>query len=402
MEINNDIEKSYSFASYAIWKNDIDELIRNVEMNPKIVHKEDRLDGTLLHAAARKGTPEMIEYLVEKGSDIDRIERSWSPLISAIVKNKIENVKKLIELGAKVDNKVSESNPLLYTMSENEENTEIAKLLIEAGADVTIQFKPRSNDWWDALSFAKFYGCKKIYKMILKKMKKDGIDYDSIPPMPEENKMENEEIVLPDIYEKYLGKIAKYYNESDLQKKIYDGKIRIISDLDDFDIAVIMPDENRDYITLATLGMSSIAMAETDEGEKFAELIMKLPSDFDVSEEGLTSMENNWPFRMMIKTAHLAHMYEGQYIDESVVIPSGNPNDAVLYFVEDSKLSSVMLCKSEDIKPLKVDDTMTIDFFTLIPITEGEGELVSKIGSEGLKEKLPKGEVTDLYRKYLG
>ena len=344
----------------------------------------------------------MIEYLVEKGSDIDRIERSWSPLISDIVKNKIENVKKLIELGAKVDNKVSESNPLLYTMSENEENTEIAKLLIEAGADVTIQFKPRSNDWWDALSFAKFYGCKKIYKMILKKMKKDGIDYDSIPPMPEEESMENEEIVLPDIYEKYLGKISKYYNESDLQKKIYDGKIRIISDLDDFDIAVIMPDENRDYITLATLGMSSIAMAETDEGEKFAELIMKLPSNFDVSEEGLTSMENNCPFRMMIKTAHLAHMYEGQYIDESVVIPSGNPNDAVLYFVEDSKLSSVMLCKSEDIKPLKVDDTMTIDFFTLIPITEGEGELVSKIGSEGLKEKLPKGEVTDLYRKYLG
>ena len=61
-----------------------------------------------------------------------------------------------------------------------------------------------------------------------------------------------------------------------------------------------------------------------------------------------------------------------------------------------------MLCKSEDIKPLKVDDTMTIDFFTLIPITEGEGKLVSKIGSEGVKEKLPKGEVTDLYREYLG
>ena len=204
MEINNDIEKCYSFASCAIWKNNIDELRRNVELNAEVVHKEDRLDRTLLHAAAAKGTPEMIEYLVEKGSDIDRIERSWSPLISAIVKNKIENVKKLIELGAKVDNKVSESNPLLYTMSENEENTEIAKLLIEAGADVTIQFKPRSNDWWDALSFAKFYGCKKIYKMILKKMKKDGIDYDSIPPMPEENKMENEEIVLPDIYMKNI------------------------------------------------------------------------------------------------------------------------------------------------------------------------------------------------------
>ena len=167
MEKSNDIEKSYSFASYAIWKNDIDELIRNVEMNPEIVHKEDRLDGTLLHAAAERGTPEMIEYLVEKGSDIDRIERSWSPLCSAIFKEKIENVKKLIELGANLNNKVSESNPLICTMTGRRgERSEIAKLLIEAGADVTIQFKPRSNDWWDALSFAKFYGCKKIYKMI--------------------------------------------------------------------------------------------------------------------------------------------------------------------------------------------------------------------------------------------
>ena len=401
--LEKDIEDNFIRATIAIEDNDINLLKKYINEHEELIKYGDKVDGTLLHYAAYKGTPEMIEYLVEKGSDIDRIERSWSPLCSAIFKERIENVKKLIELGANLNNKVSESNPLICTMTGRRgERSEIAKLLIEAGADVTIQFKPRSNDWWDALSFAKFYGCKKIYKMILKKMKKDGIDYDSIPPMPEEESMESEEIVLPDIYEKYLGKIAKYYNESDLQKKIYDGKIRIISDLDDFDIAVIMPDENRDYITLATLGMSSIAMAETDEGEKFAELIMKLPSDFDVSEEGLTNMENNWPFRMMIKTAHLAHMYEGQYIDESVVIPSGNPNDAVLYFAEDSKLSSVMLCKSEDIKPLKVDDTMTIDFFTLIPITEGEGKLVGKIGSEGLKEKLPKGEVTDLYRKYLG
>ena len=398
-----DVDDIFIDAVIAIEDNKFEELKKCIDKCHEVIYYADYISGTLLHAAAERGTPEMIEYLVEKGSDIDRIERSWSPLCSAIFKEKIENVKKLIELGANLNNKVSESNPLICTMTGRRgERSEIAKLLIEAGADVTIQFKPRSNDWWDALSFAKFYGCKKIYKMILKKMKKDGIDYDSIPPMPEENKMENEEIVLPDIYEKYLGKIAKYYNESELQKKIYDGKIRIISDLDDFDIAVIMPDENRDYITLATLGMSSIAMAETDEGEKFAELIMKLPSDWDVSEEGLTNMENNWPFRMMIKTAHLAHMYEGQYIDESVVIPSGNPNDAVLYFAEDSELSSVMLCKSEDMKPLKVDDTMTIDFFTLIPITEGEGKLVGKIGSEGVKEKLPKGEVTDLYREYLG
>ena len=78
----------------------------------------------------------MIEYLVEKGSDIDRIERSWSPLCSAIFKERIENVRKLIELGANLNNKVSESNPLICTMTGRRgERSEIAKLLIEAGAD---------------------------------------------------------------------------------------------------------------------------------------------------------------------------------------------------------------------------------------------------------------------------
>ena len=193
-------KKCFVLSKIAIKNNDIEKVKASIDIYPEIINASDYTNGTLLHVAAYEGTPQMIEYLVRKGSDIDRIERSWSPLCSAVVEEKVENVKKLIELGAKVDNKVSESNPLLYTMTGGRENTEIAKLLIEAGADVTIQFKPRSNDWWDALSFAKFYGCKKIYKMILKKMKKDGIDYDSIPPMPEEESMENEEIVLPDIY----------------------------------------------------------------------------------------------------------------------------------------------------------------------------------------------------------
>ena len=240
--MEDDIKIHFFDAIIAIEDNKIEELKTEVESFPECIQMSNHSKGSLLHYAAYKGTPEMIEYLVGKGSDIDRIERSLSPLCFAIIKGKEENVKKLIELGANVDSKISESNPLNYAIINN--NEKIAKLLIDAGIDLTTQFHPRSHEWWDALSHAKYCNCKKIYKMILKKMKKDGIDYDSIEPMPEEETME-EEIVLPDIYEKNLGKIAKIYDQTDLQKKIYDGRIRLISDLDEFDIAVIMPGEKR-------------------------------------------------------------------------------------------------------------------------------------------------------------
>lgn len=71
--------------------------------------------------------------------------------------------------------------------------------------------------------------------------------------------------------------------------------------------------------------------------------------------EALSDMSKNWPFRMLLKTAHLAHQFEGTYIDET----------------------------------------------TLIPITKGEEELVHKIGSEAVKKQLPKGEMVDMKREYL-
>ena len=187
--LSKEIRKNFIFAQIALQKKDLEAVKKYIDTCPEIVKQTDYSCGTLLHQVASEGTPEMIEYLVGKGSDINRIERSWSPLISAIVRSRTDNVKKLIELGARIDNEISESNPLNYAISNN--NEEIAKLLIDAGADLTIQFHPRSYEWWDALSHAKYSNAKRIYKMILKKMKKDGIDYDSIPPMPEEESMES-------------------------------------------------------------------------------------------------------------------------------------------------------------------------------------------------------------------
>lgn len=396
IESLTDLELHFLDASLAIEKNNFVELEKQVSTCKECVTYVDSEDGTLLHVAAQKGTPEMIEFLYHAGSDLNQRIREKTPLCFAVLDNRADNVRKLIQLGAELDSEDSVSNPLLTAISKN--NEEIAGLLIDAGIDLTVQYSTRDDDWWDALSFAEYYECDGIRQMILDKMEKEGIDYEAIEPLTDDDF--EDEVYLEDYYGEKLGKIAIEYDETDIQKKIYDGKIRLISEVDLY-IDVILPDETRDYITLVTVGMSEEPMAETEEDQKFAELLMKLPADWDIGLDALSDMTKNWPFRMLLKAAHLGHKFEGRYIDETTVIPSGNPNDAILYFDGETELSSVMLCRSEDIPPLTVDDEMTIDFFTLIPITEEEAELVRREGSEAVKKKLPKGEVVDMEREYL-
>ena len=63
---------------------------------------EYRHEGTLLHTAAASGTPEMIEYIVKNGGiiNLNHVEKEWTPICWAIAEKKMDNVKKLIELGA--------------------------------------------------------------------------------------------------------------------------------------------------------------------------------------------------------------------------------------------------------------------------------------------------------------
>lgn len=392
----NDKKSHIIKAGVAIKTEKFETLRELVDEWPECVKYIDPEYGTLLHLASYKGTPEMIEFLYQAGSDLNKVLSEYTPLCFAVLDNRADNVRKLIQLGAELDSEDSVSNPLLTAISKN--NEEIAGLLIDAGIDLTVQYSTRDDDWWDALSFAEYYECDGIRQMILDKMEKEGIDYEAIEPLTDDDF--EDEVYLEDYYGEKLGKIAIEYDETDIQKKIYDGKIRLNSEVDLY-IDVILPDETRDYITLVTVGMSEEPMAETEDGQKFAELLMKLPADWDIGLEALSDMTKNWPFRMLLKTAHLGHKFEGRYIDETTVIPSGNPNDAILYFDGETELSSVMLCRSEDIPPLTVDDEITIDFFTLIPITEEEAELVRREGSEAVKKKLPKGEVVDMEREYL-
>ncbi len=205
------IRKGYVFAKRAIENNDLDKLQEELEKCPEAINYWREIDGTLLHIAAREGTPEFIEYLVKMGIDFDRVVDEKSPLSIAVMNDRIENVRKLIELEAKLDATTSYNNPLFYAIQSG--NLEIAKMLIEAGIDLSPVYKTKDNPWWDTLSYAKHYQRTGIASMIEKKLKEQDVEILQ-PEDKKENVFEKTQKSLECKYGKYLKKVANLEYEA--------------------------------------------------------------------------------------------------------------------------------------------------------------------------------------------
>ncbi len=355
---------------------------------------------TLLHTAARNGTPEMIEYIVKAGGDVNREVKDRNPLCNAIGARKMDNVMKLIELGADLDSEKSVTSPVLEAILES---AEILKVLIAAGADITYQYKTKDNPWWDALTFAMYRQEDEAVEIIKEELKKRNIDFSQDEELFKRN-LEN----LPDVseedvdYEVYveenLGEIEQYYSHEDILEYFWGGVSQVDEDIS-VDVYGILP-KGKDYGILITSGMSEYPMAETDEGLQYAEVMMKIPREWMEEESLLDDSDYSWTIEIMHKTACLGHMYEGAYVNQKVIVPYGEPDEAYP-FDWDYEFTCVMLCESEDIPTLQADEDTEVKFYTLVPITEEEKELVCEKGSAVVKKMLSSGDVVDMERELL-
>lgn len=356
--------------------------------------------STLLHTAAYNGTPEMIEYIVKAGGDVNREVKEVTPLCDAIGARKMDNVMKLIELGADLDSEKSVTSPVLEAILKS---AEILKVLIAAGADITYQYKTKDNPWWDALTFAMYRQEDEAVEIIKEELKKRNIDFSQDEELFKRN-LEN----LPDVseedvdYEVYveenLGEIEQYYSHEDILEYFWGGVSQVDEDIS-VDVYGILP-KGKDYGILITSGMSEYPMAETDEGLQYAEVMMKIPREWMEEESLLDDSDYSWTIEIMHKTACLGHMYEGAYVNQKVIVPYGEPDEAYP-FDWDYEFTCVMLCESEDIPTLQADEDTEVKFYTLVPITEEEKELVYEKGSAAVKKMLSSGDVVDMERELL-
>jgi ankyrin repeat protein len=98
--------------------------------------------GSLLHLAAEGGDAKIIEYFIQKGSELDKKDRyEWTPLHYAAYSDKKEAVSYLIEKGSKL-NERDFSGKTAYNIANDRQNSDIPKILKDAGASTEPQHFP--------------------------------------------------------------------------------------------------------------------------------------------------------------------------------------------------------------------------------------------------------------------
>ncbi|HDR3652409.1 TPA: ankyrin repeat domain-containing protein [Bacillus anthracis] len=128
--------------------------------------------GTWLHVAAKKGHLEIVEYLINKGIDIDAKGGTFdaSALNLSAGEGHLEIVKYLIETGAELDVSLAKRNPLFGAIYGG--HKEVVEFLVEKGIDISIRYTGESIKNLDAYEYAREFGQTEIAEYLKQKMDK--------------------------------------------------------------------------------------------------------------------------------------------------------------------------------------------------------------------------------------
>lgn len=164
------------------------------------------------------------------------------------------------------------------------------------------------------------------------------------------------------------------------------------------DVALIPPQEDRDYYTLCTIGAGAYRMEiERDiriehHLSEHSEYIMYLPSDWKLDEESLNDEANYWPIRLLKNTARLPLLTDSWFtIGHTTGTEEGMPyseeypyNSAILTYPAPFVATRENKCNLSSGK--------TILFHHILPITQDELEFKNENGTEALLKRIfPKG-----------
>jgi len=123
---------------------------------------------SLLSYAACKGNMAVVKFLITKGADVNKYDKSCYarsgsyPILNATIYNHFEIVKYLIQNGANINVSNGAGNtPLIYASTHG--YYDIAKLLLENGADVNEYMEYG----YSALYFASLHGNLEIVKLLI-------------------------------------------------------------------------------------------------------------------------------------------------------------------------------------------------------------------------------------------
>jgi predicted Zn finger-like uncharacterized protein len=183
----------------------------------------------------------------------------------------------------------------------------------------------------------------------------------------------------------HLGKVDMVWHE-------------LISDLVHIDVHMIEPTDERPFYTLVTSGMSDRPMTVPPECEhlRYAELMLSLPPDWQMTQEAFEDDANYWPMRLLKMLARFPHEYETG-LGWGHTIPNGDPPEP---FSDNTAFCCALLLSPvlvpDGFDQLKIDEERTVHFYSLVPIYREEMDFKLKKGTDALIERFAANEVSEL------
>lgn len=191
--------------------------------------------------------------------------------------------------------------------------------------------------------------------------------------------------------EEHIGKVDSVFHE-------------IISDLVHIDVHLVKPTKKQPFYTLVTSGMSDAPMTVPDglEEYQYAELMIRLPRDWNLSEEAFEDEDNFWPIRLLKMLARLPHEYD-TWLGFGHTVPNGDPAEP---YASSTKFSCAlilpMLNVPEEFNKLEISEDKVINFWGVYPLYREETNHKLKKGTDSLIDLFEKhsvSEVIDIRRK---
>lgn len=164
------------------------------------------------------------------------------------------------------------------------------------------------------------------------------------------------------------------------------------------DVHIRMPTPYRNFITLVTSGMSSKPMNAPYDFQKFkfAELLICLPPDWDLSESGFGDEQYYWPIKCLRNLALGPHAND-TWLWTDHIIPNGEPPRP---YASDTKLCCALISKPilfrQEFAFLKLDENRIVHFLAVIPIYKEEMLVMRRRGRDALREILEGAKVNEL------
>ena len=153
---------------------------------------------------------------------------------------------------------------------------------------------------------------------------------------------------------------------------------------------MIPPSKERPWHTIVTTGMSDIPMnaPEGAEDYRLAELLLRLPPNWPLTEEAIKDERNYWPLHALKFLARFAHEYE-TWLCYGHTMPNGNPPEP---YAEGVPFSGMLLSHpfwaNDEAGQCHLPDGNIVHFWSLNPIYSSEMDFKLENGADALVEKL--------------